>query len=146
MSTTLPAAREAFITAMNRDTGGSDRPRYMAVLDALIDWSLARPEQLAFRSDESARGVLSFLRVGSNVVFWSVRPMRSDCPQIELLPRATSILSEEHRGEAREAINALSREVLEGDDKLRIGFSAMKNPNSRDAIFKLMNDLLEKVH
>ena len=72
--------------------------------------------------------------------------MRSDCPQIELLPRATSILTEEHRVEARESLNALSREVLEGDDKLRIGFSAMKNPASRDAIFKLMNDLLEKVH
>ena len=37
MTRTLPIARDAFITAMNRDTAGSDRPRYAAVLDALIE-------------------------------------------------------------------------------------------------------------
>lgn len=145
MSTTLPASREAFVTAMNRDTAGSDRSRYMTILDALIGWSLARPDQLAFREEESARGVLSFRRVGSNVVFWSVRPMRSDCPQVELVPRANSILSEQHRGEARDAINAVSRELLEENDKLSIGFSALKKPDSREAIFNLMTRLLEQV-
>lgn len=146
MTTTLPVARETFVAAMNRETSGSDRPRYMAVLESFLEWTLARPDQLTFRSDESARGVLSFLRVGSNVVFWSVKPMRNDCPQIELLPRAAAILGEEDRESARQALNALSRTVLEGDDKLRIGFSAMKNEASRAAMFSLMSDLLEKVH
>ena len=43
MSRTLPSAREAFVTAMSRDTSGSDLPRYVSVLDALIAWSAARP-------------------------------------------------------------------------------------------------------
>ncbi|MGV3710656.1 MAG: hypothetical protein ACO1Q7_17675 [Gemmatimonas sp.] len=145
MTTTLPLARETFITAMNRETGMTDRPRYLAVLDALIEWSLARPDQLVFRTDESVRGALSFCRVGSNVVFWSVKPTRADGALIELLPRANAILSEQDRNETREALNLMSREVLEGNDRLRVGFSAMKNPKSRDAMFTLMDHLVTKV-
>jgi len=143
MSRTLPVARDAFLTAMNRDTAGSDRPRYTAVLDAMIEWSLARPEQLRFRDDESTKGVVSFQRVGSNVVFWAARPMRGTGPKIELLPRASSVLPNEKLLSAREAINACSREILEDDDRLAIGFGAMKNPASRDKVFTLMDELLQ---
>ncbi len=143
MTRSLPIARDAFITAMNRDTAGSDRPRYTEVLDAMIEWSLARPEQLRFRDDESSKGVVSFQRVGSNMVFWAARPMRGNGPKIELLPRASSVLPNERMLAAREAINACSREVLEGDDRLAIGFGAMKNPTSRAAVFTLMDELLE---
>ncbi len=143
MTRSLPIARDAFITAMNRDTAGSDRPRYTEVLDAMIEWSLARPELLRFRDDESSKGVVSFQRVGSNMVFWAARPMRGNGPKIELLPRASSVLPDERLHSAREAINACSREVLEGDDRLAIGFGAMKNPTSRAAVFTLMTELLE---
>lgn len=143
MSRTLPVARDAFLTAMNRDTAGSDRPRYTAVLDAMIEWSLARPEQLRFRDDESTKGVVSFQRIGSNVVFWAARPMRGAGPKIELLPRASSVLPNERLESAREAINACSREILEGDDRLAIGFGAMKNPQARAAVFTLMDELLQ---
>jgi hypothetical protein len=143
MSRTLPIARDAFITAMNRDTAGSDRPRYTAVLDAMIEWSLARPDRLRFRDDESSKGVVSFQRVGSNVVFWAARPMRGTGPKIELLPRAASVLPEDKLASAREAINACSREILEDTDRLAIGFGAMKNPVAREAVFTLMDELLQ---
>ena len=143
MSRTLPVARDAFLTAMRRDTTGSDRPRYVAVLDAMIEWSLARPELLRFRDDESTKGVVSFQRVGSNVVFWAARPMRGRGPKIEFLPRASSVLPSERLEQAREAINACSRATLESDDRLAIGFGAMKNPVAREAVFTLMDELLE---
>ncbi len=143
MTRTLPIARDAFITAMNRDTAGSDRPRYTAVLDALIEWSLARPEKLQFRTDESASGVVSFQRVGSNAVFWAARPMRGGGPKIEFLPRASALLTDEKRAAAREALNACTRELLDDNDRLAITFGALKNQTARDTVFTLMDDLLQ---
>lgn len=142
MTRTLPVARDAFITAMNRDTAGSDRPRYTAVLDALIEWSLARPEQLQFRSDESASGVVSFQRVGSNAVFWAARPMRGSGPKIEFLPRAAAQLSDEQRHAARECLSGCTRENLDDSERLAITFGALKNLTARETVFSLMDDLL----
>lgn len=142
MTRTLPVARDAFITAMNRDTAGSDRPRYTAVLDALIEWSLARPEQLQFRSDESASGVVSFQRVGSNAVFWAARPMRGSGPKIEFLPRASAQLPEEKRAAAIECLNGCTRENLDDSERLAITFGALKNLTARETVFSLMDDLL----
>jgi hypothetical protein len=41
-----------------------------------------------------------------------------------------------------EAINANSREALIENDKLRIGFGALKNVAARTAVFELMDQLL----
>ena len=71
--------------------------------------------------------------------------MRGDGPKLELLPRAASVLPAEQRTAAMDVLNAHSRELLEGDDKLCIGFSAMKNPAARTAIMTLMDQLLEQV-
>ncbi len=143
MTRTLPVARDAFITAMNRDTAGTDRPRYTAVLDALIEWSLARPEQLQFRSEESASGVVSFQRVGTNAVFWAVRPMRGSGPKMELLPRAAALLSAEKRAAARDTLNGCSRDGIDEGDRLSITFGPLKNPAARETVFSLMDNLLQ---
>jgi hypothetical protein len=142
MARTLPQARDEFIVAMNRDTAGTDRPRLLAVLDALIAWSTARPELVRFRPEDSTKGALSFERVGTKLVFWTATPRRGDTPRLELLPRATKALTSEQRAAAVAALNAQSREVLEEDDPLRIGFGALKNLTARAAVFALMEELL----
>jgi hypothetical protein len=143
MTRSLPAARDEFIKQMNRDTGRTDRPRFLAVLDSIIEWSLARPDLLKFRVEDSRQGVVSFERVGSSVVFWSAHPTRGDAPKLELLPRAAAALAAEDRVAAMETLNAHSRVAMSEDDKLRIGFGALKNVNARTAVFGVMTQLLQ---
>ena len=85
MSRTLPAAREVFVAAMKRETTGAELSRLVAVLDALIKWSVARPQKLAFQ-DDSSPGVLAFQCVGSKEVCWSARTARGDAPKLEIYP------------------------------------------------------------
>ena len=143
MTRTLPLARDEFVSAMHRDTPGTDRPRYLAVLDAMIAWSLARPGKLRFRADETRQGVISFERTDSSVVFWSARPKRGDSPKLELLPRGSRALSPDQRASAVSALNSHSRAVLAADDPLRIGFGALKNTTARKAVLELMDSLLQ---
>ena len=142
MSRTLPLARDEFNTAMSRDTVKPERPRFLAVLDALIAWSLARPTMLKFHVDEGHPGVVSFERVGSKAIFWSASARRSDVPKLELLPRASRALTPEERANATSALNAHSREELAVGDPLRIGFGALKNEAGRTAVLSLMEELL----
>lgn len=142
MSRTLAIAREEFIAAMNRDTDPTEQPRMVAVLDALIAWSRKHPEEIRFRESEKHAGVVSFERIGSNLVFWSAHPRRREVPKLELLPRAASVLTAEDRANAMSAINANSREGLLEDDKLRIGFGALKNVTQRNAVLAMMEQLL----
>src|SRR5678809_940260 len=83
MSLTLPAARDAFIAGMKRDTKGTELARLVGVLDAPIKWSVARPQMLAFRHDTAA-GVFAFECVPSKAVCWSARITRDDAPSLEL--------------------------------------------------------------
>jgi hypothetical protein len=142
MSRTLPLAREAFVATIKRDTPGTDLPRFVAVLDALIAWSVARPELLAFRAAEGRADVLSFERVDSNVVFWSVQAVRGAAPKLEISPPTGRSLSAEDRTMVMETLNAHSREVLVDGDRLRIGFGALKNTAARAAVLALMKQLL----
>lgn len=142
MSLTLPVARTEFIAAMSRDTVVPERPRMIAVLDALIAWSAARPTMLKFHVDEGHPGVVSFERVGTKAIFWSASARRGDCPKLELLPRASRALTPEERANATSALNAHSREELAVGDPLRIGFSALKNEAGRTAVLALMEQLL----
>ena len=75
---TLSSARDAFVEAVRRDTPGTELPRYVAVLDALLAWSAARSAQVTFRADAGAKNGIRPLnrppRKGS------ARPGRSNPP------------------------------------------------------------------
>jgi hypothetical protein len=137
MSRTLPAAREAFIAAMKRETSGTELTRLVAVLDALIKWSVAHPQAVSFNPADSASGVLAFQHVGTKSTIWSARVARGDAPKLELhLPGAA-----EERARIMETLNAHSRAALVEKDRLRIGFGALKNTAALDAITGLLGEM-----
>lgn len=142
MSRTLPSARQAFVAAMTRDTPGTDLPRYVAVLDALIAWSVARPASLEFRAGEGRKDVVSFSSVGSQAVFWSAQVTRGVGPKLEIHTPSGQPLSAEERARVLETLNAHSRAVLVEGDRLRIGFGALKNVAAHRAVLALMEQLL----
>jgi hypothetical protein len=141
MSRTLPAARDDFVAAMKRETTGTELSRLVAVLDALIKWSVARPQKLAFH-DDSGPAVLAFQCVDSKEVCWSARVTRGDAPKLELYPPSGRSLSAETRAKVVETLNAYSRQVLNENDRLRIGFGALKNASALAAVTALLGELL----
>lgn len=142
MSRTLPAARDAFIASMKRDTKGTELARLVGVLDALIKWSVARPQTLAFRHD-SAPGVFAFESVQSKAVCWQARITRDGAPMLELYPSSSRYLSPETRAKVVETINAYGRLDLDANDRLRIGFGALKNANTLAAVTTVLGEVLE---
>lgn len=137
MARTLPVAREAFIAAMKRETSGAELTRLVAVLDALIKWSVARPKAVSFHSADSSAGVLAFAYADSKTMLWSVRVARGDAPKLELHFSG----GPEARARIMETINAHSRSALIEKDRLRIGFGALKNGAALDAVTSLLNEL-----
>ena len=142
MSRTLPVAHQSFVATIQRDKPGTDLPRFVAVLDAVIAWSVARPDLLAFRADEGRKDVVSFQRTGSKVVFWSAQVTRGTGPRLEIHAPTGRALSGEERARVMQTLNAHSREVLVEGDRLRIGFGALKNPTALAAVLALMEQLL----
>ena len=142
MTRTLPLAHQAFVAAMQRDKPGTDLPRFVAVLDALIAWSVAHPTLVAFRPDEGRKDVISFARAGSKAVFWSAQVTRGTGPRLEIHAPTGRPLHVEERATVMQTLNAHSREVLVEGDRLRIGFSALKNPAALAAVQALMEQLL----
>ena len=138
----LSVVRGLFVSALGRDTPGTDGPRLVAVLDALLEWSAARPGQLAFRDDGGAGDTLSFEHVGSKVRVWTVRRVRGDAPMLEIYPPTGRSLSAEDRARVIATLNAHSRQVLGADDRLRIGFGALKNAAARAAVLALLGELI----
>ena len=143
MSRTLPEARQAFIAAMQRDTPGTDLPRYVAVLDALIAWSAERADRLTFRAGETRSDVIRFARAGTKEVLWSAQLARGGAPKLEIHLAAGRPMSAEDRATAMATLNAHSREVLAEGDRLRIGFGALKNAAALQAVLAMMAGLLE---
>ena len=143
MSRTLPIARDAFVTAMKRETSGVELARLVAVLDALIKWSVGRPNVLSFQSD-SPGGVLAFQCVESKEVCWSARVTRGDAPKLELYPPTARSLSPEAREKVVKTFNTYAREELGANDRLRIGFGALKNSNALEAVTTLLGELLAR--
>ena len=141
MSRTLPSAREAFVTAMKRDSRGTELARLVAVLDTLIKWSVARPQKLAFQ-DDSGAGVLAFQCVDSKEVCWSARVVRGDAPKLEIYPPSARSLSPETRAKVVETLNAHTRQALTENDRLRIGFGALKNATALAAVTALLGETL----
>ena len=137
MSRTLPAARDAFIAAMKRETTGAELARLVAVLDALIKWSVARPKAISFHGADSAGAVLAFESVETKSILWSARVARGDAPKLEIHVSG----GPEMRDRIRETLNAHSRAVLVEKDRLRIGFGALKNGAALDAVTALLNEI-----
>ena len=142
MSSTLPLAREAFVAAVAQDTPGTDLPRLVAVLDALIAWSVARPGQLAFRAAAAGKGVVSFSRVGSKAAFWSAQVTRGVGPRLEIHLPSADALDDVQQASVMQTLNAHSRHVLVEGERLRIGFGALKNAAAQAAVLALMDRLL----
>lgn len=142
MSRTLPEAREAFIAALTQDTPGTDLPRFVAVLDALIAWSVARPGLLAFRATATGKGTVSFSRVGAKGAFWSAQVTRGVGPRLEIHLPSADALDDAQRSTVMRTLNAHSRAVLVEGDRLRIGFGALKNAAAQTAVLALMDGLL----
>jgi hypothetical protein len=142
MSQQLSDARRAFVTAMQRETPGTDLARYTAVLDALLDWSTARNGLLRFRPGGTRADALRFERVKTKEVFWSAQVVRADSPKLEIHLAAARPLSAEDRARTIETLNAHSRDVLEEGDRLRIRFGALKNKAALAAVLALMERLL----
>ena len=144
MPTTLSAAREEFIKHMYRDNVVADRPRLLAVLDAVLAWSAAHPQLVRFRPDDNTKGVIRFEDVASNTVFWAASPRRSNVPLLQLLPGASRFVSDETRAEVVERLNAHTREA-NPNGNMHIGFGALKSPVGRAAVLELMDELLDKM-
>jgi hypothetical protein len=142
MSRTLPSAREAFVAAITQDTPGTDLPRLVAVLDALIDWSVARPDRLAFRAAGSGKGAVSFSRVGEKGAFWSAQVTRGVGPRLQIHLPSADALDDAQRASVMQTLNAHSRQVLVEGDRLRIGFGALKSVAAQAAVLALMEQLL----
>lgn len=142
MSRTLPAARDAFIAAMKRETSGPELSRLVAVLDALIKWSVARPQALSFQTDDAAATVLTFECADSKTACWSARTTRGDAPRLELYPPTGKSLSTETRAKMVETLNTYSRQALTDTDRLRIGFGALKNAAALAAVTAMLGDVL----
>lgn len=144
MPATLSLAREAFIKGMNRDTVPVERPRLLAVLDAMIAWSVKRPDALQFRVDDNERGVVRFEQTGSHAIFWSAAPRRNDVPVLELLPAAARVLTEQERADVIATLGTHTREALDPAGRMHIGFGALKNAAACAAVLQLMGELLTK--
>lgn len=144
MPPTLASARAEFIRHMNRDNGPAERPRLLAVLDAMITWSEAHPAHVLFRSDDNTKGVIRFEEVVTGSVFWVATPRRENVPLLQLLPGSSRLLTEEERADAVTRLNAVTREENPAG-RMQLGFGALKNPAARAAVIQLMDELLEKV-
>jgi hypothetical protein len=144
MPPTLSSAREEFIRHMYRDNVVAERPRLLAVLDAVIAWSAAHSELVRFRPDDNTKGVIRFEEVATNTVFWTATPRRSNSPLLQLLPGGARLLTDEERAEAVSRLNSFTREENPAE-RMHIGFGALKNLEGRAAVFQLMEELLQKV-
>jgi hypothetical protein len=144
MPPTLASAREEFIRHMYRDNVVAERPRLLAVLDAVIAWSAAHSELVRFRPDDNTKGVIRFEEVATNTVFWTATPRRQNSPLLQLLPGASRLLTDEERLEAVTRLNSFTREENPAE-RMHIGFGALKNPAGRAGVFELMEELLDKV-
>jgi hypothetical protein len=129
---------------MYRDNVVAERPRMLAVLDAVIAWSATHPGLVRFRPDDNTKGVIRFEDVASNSVFWVAAPRRQNVPLLQLLPGSSRLLTDEERADAVTRLNSYTREDNPAG-RMHIGFGALKNPAGRAAVFQLMDELLDKV-
>lgn len=141
-SPALSAARQEFVAAIKRDIAPVECPRFLAVLDAMIEWSLARPTLVSFRPEDSHDGTVAFGRVGSKLTIWTASPRKRQTPRFEVMPRGARALSDEDRASVMTTLNAHTCDELETGEPLRISFGALKNKAARAAVCDCMDRLL----
>ena len=144
MPTTLSTAREEFMRHMYRDNVVADRPRLLAVLDAVIAWSAARADFIRFRPDESGKGVIRFEDTATGNVFWVATPRRQNSPMLQLMPGSARLLTDDVRADAVTRLNSYTREE-NPLGRMHISFGALKNVAGRAAVLELMEELLANV-
>lgn len=144
MPETFATARQEFIRQMYRDNTVSERPRLVAVLDAVIAWSNAHSEQLRFRPGDSSKGAIRFEDTVSSTVILMISPRRANSPLLQVLPGSSRLLSEDERTDIVMRLNSHTREE-NPFGRMHIGFGALKNPAGRAAVFALLDEVLEKV-
>lgn len=144
MATTFAIARQEFIRHMYRDNAAAERPRLVAVLDAVVAWSDSHSEQVRFRPDDNTKGVLRFEDVASNRVLLMMSPRRENSPLLQLLPGSSNVLTEDERSEIVMRLNAHTREE-NPFGRMHIGFGALKNPTGRAAVLELLDEVLQKM-
>ena len=142
MSQTLADAQRAFVAAMQRETTGTDLPRYAAVLDALIAWSTAHSDRITFRPGGKRTDVIRFERAKTKEVLWSAQVVRAAAPKLEIHLASGRPMSAEDRASTMETLNAHSREVLVEGDRLRIGVGGVKNAAALAAVLDVLDRLL----
>jgi hypothetical protein len=140
----LSTAREEFIRQVYRDNLVAERPRLLAVLDAVIAWSAARAEFIRFRPDDNGKGVIRFEDIATGAVFWVATPRRQNVPMLQLLPGSARFLTDEERSDIVTRLNSHTRE-LNPAGRMHISFGALKNPAGRADVLALMGELLEKL-
>jgi hypothetical protein len=138
----LDAARTTFIEAIRRDTPGTDLPRYVAVLDALLKWTAAHGGRLVPMGAVRRPAAIRFAIAGSKDAFWSAHVVPSSAPMLEIKIPSSQPASEALRADAMRTLNAHSRIALEEGDRLRIGFGALKNATALAAVLELLDRLL----
>ncbi len=129
---------------MYRDNAAAERPRLLAVLDAVIAWSAANAERVRFRPDENTKGVIRFEDISNNAVLLMVSPRRENAPVLQLLPGAGRLLTDDERSEVVAQLNSHTRE-LNPLGRMHISFGALKNETGRAAVFALLDEVLQKV-
>lgn len=144
MPETFATARQEFIRHMYRDNTAAERPRLVAVLDAVIAWSNSHSEQVRFRPDDNRKGVIRFESIATNTVLLMISPRRENSPLLQVLPGSSRLLTEDERTEVVMRLNAHTREE-NPFGRMHIGFGALKNPAGRAAVFALLDEVLEKV-
>lgn len=133
----LPDAHAAFVAAVRRDTPGTDLPRYVAILDALLAWSAARAARVDRRSVAGSGAALGFGRVGVPGVLWAARAARGGAPTLEITPPAGAGAA------AAAALGACPATLSADGTRLRVGFGALKNAAALGAVVALLDDLLD---
>ena len=142
-TTALDSARKTFIDMARRDTPGTDLPRYVAVLDALLKWTRTHADRLEFRPAAKRSEVIRFERTGTKKAFWSAQPTRGGAPRLEVHLGPVRAATAASHADTLRTLNAHSRDVLEEGNRLRIGFGALKNAAALAAVLALLDRLLE---
>src|SRR5688572_21024481 len=100
----LAAGRQALVASITREAPGTDLPRFVDVLDALLAWAAARPG-LTFRPDTGRGDVMRFELVGTKVVFCAVQVTRDIGPRLEIYPPTGRALTDESRANVMRTLN-----------------------------------------
>lgn len=139
----LDACRTAFIAGVRRETPGSDLPRYVAVLDALLAWAATHADRVVLSPSARQPRRIRFEHVGTRSPIWSVHAKRTGSPMLEIHIGSSPTPGAERRAEVMRTLNAHTRATLVDGDRLLIGFGALKNATALAAVLALIGRLLE---